>query len=590
MNGDAISFNRELPHWFDVTVFTDCIASNSNRTEPSTDPTILQESLNLYVGEFLAGFQIEGAPQFERWMYAQRIHLHDLFIQGLRLRTQQHMAAREYAEGLALNHHLLTLEPWREEVHQQRMILLAYSGQRTAALKQYDLCCQTLKEELDVPPMEQTITLYEQIKSGQWFDTQTSINHRHNMSVAITPYPEAVWEQPLMTPAPLQMTSPTSQEPQRYRLNVELGTMPEPTHFYGRETELATLRQWINEEQCRLVTIEGSHGQGKTALSAAFVQEIIATQPKNAATGTEKSNVAESPAHDFTVISWHSLHGAPSCMEILQGWLYQLMGEQRTELPLAFDHLISQLFDILQEQRCLLVLDGVEEILTLPNEDGDECLDCYHSNLNAYTTLFRLFFQRRHQSCLLLTSRIRSVTSSHLDGQHEAVRSLHLMGLSAEDADSLLTMYNIPNVSGSFRELHQRYGGNPLLMKRAAGVICDLFDHDITSFLQERFFYLGDIGTVPAEQLAQLSTLEKKLLQLLVLAEQPLTRETLWENLLQEPSAKDSLIIDKLSPKPAKQNYFSALQKLQRTFFIYHEGSQIKIPEPFEGFLMEYTV
>ena len=167
--GETVTFNQELPHWVDITAFTTYMGTVTTPTSATIEPGILQELLNLYAGEFLAGFQVEEAPVFERWLLAHRRHLHDLLVQGLRLRTQQHLTQGEYAEGLAINHYLLTLEPWREEAHQQRMLLLAHSGQRSAALQQYTRCCQALAEELDVPPMTQTTTLYEQIKSGQWF-------------------------------------------------------------------------------------------------------------------------------------------------------------------------------------------------------------------------------------------------------------------------------------------------------------------------------------------------------------------------------------------------------------------------------------
>ena len=132
VNGETVAFNHDLPHWIDVTVFADVMATSPTLAARVLEPSILQESLNLYAGEFLAGFQIDNAPAFERWQLAQRRHLHDLFIQGLQLRTQQHLAEGAYEEGLAVNEHLLTLEPWREEIHRQRMLLLAHNGQRSA--------------------------------------------------------------------------------------------------------------------------------------------------------------------------------------------------------------------------------------------------------------------------------------------------------------------------------------------------------------------------------------------------------------------------------------------------------------------------
>jgi DNA-binding SARP family transcriptional activator len=46
------------------------------------------------------------------------------------------------------------------------MLLLAYSEQRSAALAQYDTCRTVLADELGVEPMEETTTLYDQVKAG----------------------------------------------------------------------------------------------------------------------------------------------------------------------------------------------------------------------------------------------------------------------------------------------------------------------------------------------------------------------------------------------------------------------------------------
>ena len=47
------------------------------------------------------------------------------------------------------------------------MRLLALTGQRSAALAQYEACRRALSEELDVKPSERTVALYEQIKIDQ---------------------------------------------------------------------------------------------------------------------------------------------------------------------------------------------------------------------------------------------------------------------------------------------------------------------------------------------------------------------------------------------------------------------------------------
>ncbi|MCD6284870.1 MAG: bacterial transcriptional activator domain-containing protein [Anaerolineae bacterium] len=61
---------------------------------------------------------------------------------------------------------LLQLEPWREAVHRQVMCFLAESGQRGAALVQYEVCCRELRVEFGAPPSAETVSLYLRIRDG----------------------------------------------------------------------------------------------------------------------------------------------------------------------------------------------------------------------------------------------------------------------------------------------------------------------------------------------------------------------------------------------------------------------------------------
>ncbi len=552
--GDTVTFNQELLHWVDVSAFTTYLTPAGTVGTGGNEPGILAELLKLYTGEFLAGFQIEEAPVFESWLLAQRRHLQDLLVQGLQLRTHQHLTHGEYAEGLALNHYLLTLEPWREEAHRQRMLLLAHSGQRSAALQQYTRCCQALTEELDAPPMPQTTTLYEQIKSGQWFAAHPT--NGHHLPIAIAPFPQVWPATPPNGPAPLA-TPPPQATPPRF----DLGAMPAAAHFYGRQAELTTLHSWVGQEHSRLVALLGLNGQGKTALAAAFVHDVIEDE--------------QHPAHGFTQVIWRSLQGAPSCTAILHGWLQQLEAGQGEVRSLPFDELITRIFAILQTRRCLLVLDGVEAVLATPAASDDGHTDTYRPGCEAYATLFRLFFQRHHRSCLLLTSQIRPAALTQLDERNGAFRCLEIDGLSITDQAAFLAAHGLASDPTIHQQFHHRYAGNPQWLNRAANLIYELFGGTAAAFLQEELFFLGDIGAALTQQLAQLSPLEQQVLQQLAQVEQPFTRQTLWAT---------------LTPSPPKSAYFHALQNLQRAFLLQQIGAQVKLPALLVAYLAEHAM
>lgn len=552
--GESVAFNQNLPHWVDVTAFTIHMSTAATPTAATVEPEILQALLNLYTGEFLSGFQVEDAPIFERWQLTQRRHLHDLLVQGLRLRTQQHLRLGEYAEGLAINHYLLTLEPWREEAHRQRMLLLAHSGQRSAALQQYTCCCQALAEELDVPPMPQTTALYEQIKSGQWFTSAATPSHHRPLPVAIPPFPSEL---------PVQRCTDSGAPPISLAaapvLRCDLGAMPEAAHFVGRCAELTTLHSWVGHEQSRLIALLGLNGQGKSALAAAFVQDVLENE--------------QSPMHGFTQVIWRSLQGAPSCTALLQGWLQQLEGERSEPQPLTFDELITRLFAILQRRRCLLVLDGLEELLATPTGADRENGIIYRPGCEAYAPLLRLFFQRRHRSCLLLTSRVRPTVLTPLEERNGAFHALVLAGLMPADGTALLAALRVSGDAAVVQQLHQHHAGNPRLLNQAANLIYELFGGDGGVFLQEGLGFGSDMGATITQQLAHLAPLEQQILQQLAQAGRPLDWPTLYAQ---------------LTPAPAKSAYFQALQNLQRSFLLQQADNLVALPPLLATFLAEH--
>ncbi|MCB0075708.1 MAG: AAA family ATPase, partial [Caldilineaceae bacterium] len=128
-------------------------------------------------------------------------------------------------------------------------------------------------------------------------------------------------------------------------LRFDMGAMPESIIFCGRKPELATLHHWLGRERARVVAILGSGGSGKSALTAVLAEEIAEAE--------------EGPGHDFAQIIWRTLQPAPTCNELLHDWLQQL-GVDVPQTPVSsFDQLTAQLFAVLQERRCLLVLDGL---------------------------------------------------------------------------------------------------------------------------------------------------------------------------------------------------------------------------------------
>ena len=126
----------------------------------------LREATGLYRGELMAGFSFPSAP-FEHWLVMERERLHRQALEVLQRLSVHWEQCGEYEQALQHARRQVELEPWDEVAQQAVMRLLALSGQRSAALAQYEVCARALAEELGVQPSAETTHLYEQIRDEE---------------------------------------------------------------------------------------------------------------------------------------------------------------------------------------------------------------------------------------------------------------------------------------------------------------------------------------------------------------------------------------------------------------------------------------
>jgi predicted ATPase/DNA-binding SARP family transcriptional activator len=162
-----------LPGCFEVTRHTvqfvrspthevDTLAFNTLEAQGST--AALAEALTLYRGEFLSDLDLYSSPELDIWLGTQRDQWRQRAAQVFLKLITYHTPRGEYRQAIDYTSRLLALEPWREEAHREMMMLLTLTGQRSAALIQYDQCRAILAEELAVEPSEETTALYERIR------------------------------------------------------------------------------------------------------------------------------------------------------------------------------------------------------------------------------------------------------------------------------------------------------------------------------------------------------------------------------------------------------------------------------------------
>ena len=168
----AVSFNRDSNYWLDTEIFEskpqDPTATSITPAEmQDRDVKLLDDAVQLYKGDFLEGFYVRDAPAFEEWVLPERERLRQRMLQALYRLAAYYTDRGDYARGIEYTTRLLTLEPWHEEVHQQMMLLLALSGQRSSALNQFEVCRRLLAEELGVQPNRDTVDLHHRIARGE---------------------------------------------------------------------------------------------------------------------------------------------------------------------------------------------------------------------------------------------------------------------------------------------------------------------------------------------------------------------------------------------------------------------------------------
>lgn len=264
--------------------------------------------------------------------------------------------------------------------------------------------------------------------------------------------------------------------------------IPDIATFYGRCEELTTLQQLIVQERCRLVSVLGIAGIGKTTLAAKFAYTV---------------------QDQFRAVVWRSLYDKPSMDELLADLVQCLSGHPAAAAPSSLDvqslKPISTLLTYLQHHRCLLILDGVQTVLSSGNLVGQ-----YQLGYEGYGDLFRRIGEESHRSCLMLTSSETPKEMARLGSPTQPVRSLSLKGLGAA-AKGILTEKGLLD-PGSWDELIYIYRGNPLALKIVASTIQDLFGGRVGEFLKQDTLFLGDFNYFLYQQFKRLSELEKSVI------------------------------------------------------------------------------
>ncbi|ABW25258.1 WD40 domain-containing protein [Acaryochloris marina] len=316
-----------------------------------------------------------------------------------------------------------------------------------------------------------------------------------------------------------QLQSPPSQSPTPPANFQDWGEAIDVSRFYGRSADLVTLHTWIQTDQCRLITILGMGGVGKTSLAVKLAQEL---------------------QDQYDTVIFRSLRNAPAVESLLSQLIQVLSHHQETRVFESIADLLSRLVQHLQERRCLLILDNVESILEDCNRAG-----VYRAGYEGYGQLFKIVGETYHQSCLLLTSREKPQGLNGLEGDKLPVRCHQIQGLSTQAGREIFSA--IGTYRGGEEDwstLIERYTGNPLALKIVATFIRDVFDSNLShflSFLQQEPFIFDDIQDLLSQQFQRLSAHEAEVLYWLAIHREPVSYQDIQADIL-SPTALGELL------------------------------------------------
>ncbi len=167
VNRFQVGLNPCAGLWLDVAAFQAQVKAALGQAHILERLEALQGAVAIYQADFMAGFSLPDAPRFDEWQFFQDDELRRLLADALQRLIESHTAIREYAQAIPYARRWLSLDPLHEPAHRQLMQLYTWSGQQSAALRQYQECQRILKEELGIEPDEDSKALYEAIRTRQ---------------------------------------------------------------------------------------------------------------------------------------------------------------------------------------------------------------------------------------------------------------------------------------------------------------------------------------------------------------------------------------------------------------------------------------
>ena len=269
----------------------------------------LRDAVDTAQAPLLAGFSLADAPEFDLWQSLQRDRLQREVAAVFERLALAYAGRKEYQAAIDCARCWLALDSLHEPAHCLLMQLFAEAGDRHAALRQFEECGRILAEELDAEPSPETVALRDRILAGR-----------------VAPMVDRANGQPATPPRHVAT-------PAIFRAFPDA-----PTGFVGRTAELEYVTARLVDPSCRLLTIVGPGGMGKTRLAI---------------------EAARSLAPRFADGAWFVDLAPVTAVDAVPAALLRALDVPGTGSTAADERLLAFLAD----KQMLLVLDNFEHLL-----------------------------------------------------------------------------------------------------------------------------------------------------------------------------------------------------------------------------------